>query len=381
MAEPRRYLGWSAATLVAATLVAATLALAWAQGEPAWRLARPDYGWSFPRDHWAHPEYQTEWWYFTGHLRAADGRRFGYQFTFFRLGLLAERPPLDSQWAAGQLLMGHAALSDLDGGRHYFSEVLYRATPLLGGFGVYPDSLMGWSRGPAGTAGGWTLRWNGAAFDLEMADEVQGLAFELQTRPLKPPVFQGPGGYSRKGEGPSAASQYYSFTRLATQGTLRVGGEQLAVQGESWMDQEFGSNQLGPQQVGWDWFSVQLDDGRELMLYLLRDKDGVDFALGTLVGAEGAPRYLERGEFAVRATGSWASRQTGATYPAGWTLNLGGETWTLAPLLADQENRSRAVGDLFYWEGAVAVRDQAGRECGKGYVELTGYGTSRRPGI
>lgn len=377
MPEPKRYRGWSAAVLVAAAL-----ALAWAQGEPAWRLAQPDYPWSFPRDHWAHPEYKTEWWYLTGHLRAADGRRFGYQFTFFRVGLLAERPPLDSRWAAGQLLMGHAALSDLDGGQHYFSEVLYRVTPLLGGFGAHPDSLIGWSRGPAGTAGRWTLRWNGAAFDLAMADDAQGLALELQTRPLKPLVFQGPGGYSRKGEGPSAASQYYSFTRLATQGTLRVGGAQLAVQGESWMDQEFGSNQLGSQQVGWDWFSVQLDDGRDLMLYLLRDEAGaVDHARGTLVGADGAARYLERGEFAVRATDHWTSPQTGAQYPAGWTLSLDGQTWSLEALLADQENRGAAAGKLFYWEGAVAVRDQAGNTCGKGYVELTGYGTGRRPGI
>ncbi|MCC7261908.1 MAG: carotenoid 1,2-hydratase, partial [Candidatus Latescibacteria bacterium] len=325
---------------------------------------------------------QTEWWYFTGHLRSAEGRRFGYQFTFFRVGLLAERPPLDSQWAAGQLIMGHAALSELDGGQHYFSEVLYRVMPLLGGFGVYPDSLIGWSRGPAGTAARWTLRWNGAAFDLAMVDEAQGLAIELQTQPLKALVFQGPGGYSRKGEGPSAASQYYSFTRLATQGTLRVGGEEVAVQGESWMDQEFGSNQLGPQQVGWDWFSVQLDDGRELMLYLLRDEAGaVDHARGTLIEAGGAARYLERGEFVVTVTDHWTSPQTGAQYPAGWTVRVGSEGWTLKPLLADQENWGAAVGRLFYWEGAVAVRDQAGHPCGKGYVELTGYGTGIRPGI
>ncbi len=377
MPEPRRYLGWSAAVLVAATL-----ALAWAQGEPAWRLARPDHAWSFPRDHWAHPEYQTEWWYFTGHLRSAEGRRFGYQFTFFRVGLLAERPSLDSQWAAGQLLMGHAALSDLDGGQHYFSEVLYRATPLLGSFGIYPDPLIAWSRGPAGTAARWTLRWNGASFDLAMADEAQGLALELQTQPLKPAVFQGPNGYSRKGEGPSAASQYYSFTRLATRGRVRVGGEVAAVEGESWMDQEFGSNQLGPQQVGWDWFSVQLDDGRELMLYLLRDEAGaVDYSRGTLIGPGGDPRYLERGDFAVTATGHWTSPQTAARYPAGWTVRLGSEVWTLKPLLADQENRGVAVGDLFYWEGAVAVFDATGKEQGKAYVELTGYGTGRRPGI
>ncbi len=351
-----------------------------------WKAARPDYVWAFPQDHWAREGYRTEWWYFTGHLSAEGDstRRFGYQFTFFRVGLLTGRPDLASDWAARDLIVGHAAVSDLTAGRHVFSEALYRAVPLLGGFNAYPDPLMAWSRGPAGTDGQWTLRWNGEAFDFEMRDEAQGAAFRLSTRPLKPPVFQGPNGYSRKGRGATAASQYYSFTRLRTEGTLSLDGRQWRVRGESWMDKEFGSNQLGKDQVGWDWFSLQMDDGREVMLYLLRDGVGrVDYARGTLVTQAGEAKYLTPEAWRVRAVKTWKSPHTGAEYPARWVVELPGEGLRVevAPELADQENRARLAGGLFYWEGAVSVKNSDGARVGRGYVELTGYGTKNRPGI
>jgi len=376
-----------------------------AWGAEVWEAARPDYRWSFPQDHWARPGYRTEWWYLTGHLgsdvrvssapgtpeakmAAGDGhgpgRRFGYQFTIFRVGLLRERPEVDSGWAARNLVMGHAAVSDLGRGRHVFSELLYREIPLLAGFGRYPDPLIAWSRAPAGTDGEWTLRWNGSAFDVAVTDRARGVAFRLATRPLKPLVFQGPNGLSQKGEGPTAASEYYSFTRLATEGTLTLDGRTTAVRGESWMDKEFGSSQLGERQVGWDWLSLQLADGRELMLYLLRDRAGaVDFARGTVVSKEGRPRYLGAGDFSVRATRAWKSRATGAEYPARWQVEVPGEGLSLevVPELADQENRSELVRGLFYWEGAVAVRAPDGSPAGRGYVELTGYGTKSRPAV
>ncbi len=361
------------------------LALATAAwGAEVWDVARPDYRWSFPQDHWARPGYRTEWWYLTGHLAGEGGARFGYQLTIFRIGLSRERPGLDSGWAARNLVMGHAAVSDLGGGRHRFSELLYREVPLLAGFGRYPDPLIAWSRAPAGTDGEWTLRWNGSAFDVAMTDRGRGLAFRLATRPLKPLVFQGPSGLSRKGDGPTAASQYYSFTRLETEGTLTLDGRTAAVRGESWMDKEFGSHQLGERQAGWDWLALQLTDGRELMLYLLRDRvGGVDFARGTLVPTTGPPRYLAAGEFAVRATARWRSRATGAEYPAGWRVDVPAEGLSLevVPELADQENRSELVRDLFYWEGAVAVRVPGGSPAGRGYVELVGYGTASRPAL
>jgi predicted secreted hydrolase len=371
---------------VATGLVLAALGVAAGEG---WLAARPDYRWAFPGDHWARPGYRLEWWYLTGHLAAAGGptRRFGYQFTLFRVGLRREPPPLDSAWAARDLVMGHAAVSDLDrpgGGRHVFSEVLYRAAPLLGGFGRPPEPRLAWSRGPAGTAEAWTLEWNGRAFDLAMADDARGIALRLATRPEKPLVLQGPNGYSRKGEGATAASQYYSFTRLATEGTVSVGGQAWRVAGRSWMDREFGSSQLGERQVGWDWFSLQLADGRDLMLYLMRRADGtVDFARGTLVDGGGRPRYLAAEEWRVRATARWKSPATGAEYPAGWTVELPGEGLRLevVPALADQENRSRLVRDLHYWEGAVRVLGPGGVPAGQGYAELVGYGTTTRPAV
>ena len=357
-----------------------------AMGGEAWRVARPDYPWAFPQDHWARPGYRTEWWYFTGHLATTGDapRRFGYQFTMFRVGLLAELPARPSAWNAANLVMGHAAITDFASGRHRFSELLYREVPFLGGFGRYPDPLIAWSRAPAGTDGRWTLSWNGRGFDFAMVDRARGVAFELNTEPAKPLVFQGPNGYSRKGAGATAASQYYGFTRLRTAGALALDGATWSVRGESWMDKEFGSNQLGENQVGWDWFSLQLADGRELMLYLLRNKAGaVDFARGTLVAAEGMARYLEPRDWVVRSTETWTSRATGARYPSRWVVELPADGLRLevVPELADQENRSRLVADLHYWEGAVRVLGGDGAAVGRGYVELTGYGTKRRPAV
>ncbi len=189
-------------------------------GEPGWQAARPDYSWSFPRDHWAHRDYRTEWWYFTGRL----GSRFAYQFTFFRVGVLRDRPDFDSDWTATGFIMGHAALTDLESGKHTFSETLYREIPLLGGFSAYPDKRIAWSRPPAGTDGLWTLDWNGEAFDFSASDERLGFGLRLSTRPEKPLVLQGPNGLSRKGEEEEAASQYYSFTRLETTGEVEPRG-------------------------------------------------------------------------------------------------------------------------------------------------------------
>ncbi len=348
-----------------------------------WKAARPDYAWTFPQDHWAHAGYKTEWWYFTGHLQADNGQRFGYQFTFFRIGVLPTKPELHSDWRMKNVIMGHAAISDLHKQEHRFSEVLYRAVPLLGGFGAYPDTVIAWSRGPAGTDRDWKLRWNGAAFDVAMLDAAKRFGFSLSTRPAKPRIFQGPNGWSRKGEGDSAASQYYSFTRLQTTGIVTMDGESYTVTGQSWMDKEFGSNQLGAQQVGWDWFSLQLDDQREIMLYLLRDSKGnIDFARGTLVQPDGRVQYLGREAFTVSVRDRWRSPTTSGIYPARWVITVPAEhiKVEVVPDMAEQENRSRLVPHLHYWEGAVTILQQR-QQIGKGYVELTGYGTSRRPAI
>ena len=352
-----------------------------AGAEVGFRPAAPGRAWSFPRDHWTHAGYRTEWWYFTGQLRSEDppGRELGYQLTFFRIGLLPEKPALDSPWATANLVMVHAAVTDVEARRHVFSEVLWREVPMLGAFEAFPRRPLAWARAPAGSAGAWTLDLEGETFRVAAEDRARGLSFQLAARPEKPVVLQGPDGYSRKAAEAGFASLYYSVTRLSTEGTVSLDGRAWRVRGLSWMDREFGSSQLAPSQVGWDWFGLQLADGRDLMLYVLRRADGsADFGRGTLVGADGSARWLAPGDFTVRARTTWRSPVTGATYPAGWSVEVpsAGLALEVDPAVSDQEDRAARGGG-----GAVRVRDAAGKPAGAGYVELTGYGKGSRPPI
>jgi predicted secreted hydrolase len=351
-----------------------------------WVPARADYRWSFPRDHWAHPEYRTEWWYFTGHLAAAGDTtpRFGYQFTFFRIGVLPRRVPLASAWETQSLVMGHAAITDLRSGTHRFSELLVRAAAGLAGLGAPGDSTVVWSRAPAGTPGRWTLRWNGAGFRFNAHDSTRAFGFELDTRPTRPLVFHGPNGFSRKGPGPTSASLYYSSTRLATRGSLSLDARTFEVHGESWMDREFFTASLSDEQTGWDWFSLQLSDGRDLMLFRVREATGrTSWAAGTIAAPGRPPRPLEREDFEIRPLATWRSPVTGAEYPRRWAIAVPGEEVMLEveAAVADQENRSRLLPRLFYWEGSVTVRNPGGAPAGRGYAELVGYGSGLRPAM
>jgi predicted secreted hydrolase len=351
-----------------------------------WASASADYPWSFPRDHWTHRAFRNEWWYFTGNLesRGEPRRRFGYQFTIFRIGLYPGVSELDSDWSAGNALMGHVAITDKDTGEHRFSEVLYREAPFLARFSAYPDPMIAWSLAPPGTDEAWKLMRNEEGFDLSMADRPQGTALEITVVPSRPRVFQGPGGFSRKSDQPGAGSMYFSHTRLRTRGLVRIDGQSWEVEGVSWMDREFSSNQLTEQQEGWDWFGLRLDDGRDLMLYQLRREDGgVDYGKGTLVSAQGEVRYLAQEDWNLEATARWRSPDSGIVYPAAWRVEIPSEELRLSiePDLADQENRSRAGIGMTYWEGAVTVRGPDGRRAGDGYAELTGYGENNRPPI
>jgi len=358
---------------------------------PAFRPADPAHAWSFPRDHFARPGYKNEWWYFTGTLAAADGRRpaagggqrYGYQVTFFKVGLLPARPPVASAWAADGAVMVHVAVTDLATGRHHFTETLWRDAPLLAGLGAAPGPQVAWAQAPPGTPGRWTLDLDGGTWRLSVRDDRLGLALTLAAVPTRPLVLQGPNGYSRKSAQEGFASEYYSQTRLAVEGTLALGGPGLPVRGEAWMDREVGSSQLAPGQVGWDWFALRLRDGRDLMLYLLRRADGaVDWRSATLVERDGTATSLAPGTWSVRSTGRWKSPESGAEYPSGWRVELTG-TLSLAldvePEVRAAENRSRLVKGLFYWEGPVRVVGADGRPAGEGYVELTGYGPGSRP--
>jgi predicted secreted hydrolase len=366
-----------AARVVALTLAVLAVGGAAPRAEE-WAPAGPGHVWSFPRDHHARREFRNEWWYFTG-VVAAEGepaRRFGYQLTFFRAGLVRDPPRLDSALATGDAVMAHAAVTDLSAGSHVFSEVLWRAAPPLGGFGAEGDPVLAWARAPAGTAGRWTLRLVGdGAFALEMRDAAKRLALDLRVRAERPVLLQGPDGYSRKSAREGYGSLYYSYTRLATEGTLTAGGRTWRVSGTSWMDRELGSSQLAPEQGGWDWWSLRLDDGRDVTLYVLRRKDGsVDFRRGSVLGPDGKVTLLGPDGFTAEPTGRWESRATGARYPSGWRVRVpaAGLDVAIEPEVREAENASALLPGLSYWEGPVRVL-AGGKRVGEGYAELTGY--------
>jgi predicted secreted hydrolase len=339
-----------------------------ARAADAWADAAGTRTWSFPRDHGAHPEYRTEWWYFTGILAAADGRRFGYQLTFFRQGVVPAAPDPGNPWSVRDLYLAHFTLTDVRAGTFLIGERVSRAGPGLAG--ASPDGL-----------GSWTLDWSASArgetFALE-AREGQ-VAITLALRPRRPPVLHGDGGLSRKGPAPGQASWYSSITDLATTGTVTDGGRAIPVAGTSWFDHEFGSGQLAADVAGWDWFGLRLSDGRALMLYLLRRQDGsvTPASSGTLVEADGTARPLARDAFGIEPLATWHSPRSGARYPSRWRVRIPGESiaFELAPLVPDQELRTDRSTGVTYWEGAVSGSGTAGTTplSAEGYVELTGY--------
>ncbi len=330
--------------------------------------ARPGRVFAFPRDHGAHPDFKTEWWYYTGHLKAKDGEKFGYQLTFFRVGLKKLDPPARSAWRANNVYFAHLAVSDLNQGIFTFREKAQRGA--MGLAGAEADRLKVW-------VDDWRLEGKGDEHHLQAKSD--GLALNLILTPLKPPVLHGEAGYSRKAAAAEVASHYYSITRLATRGQLTLGDRTLEVTGTSWFDREFSTAHLAGNQVGWDWFSLQLGDGAELMLYVMRLKDGgLDPAsAGTLVDPQGRARHLKLADFQIQVTGTWKSPHSGATYPAGWRITLpeAGYTISLQPTLADQELRTGGQSQIIYWEGQVSVQGTSNQQpiTGQGYVELTGY--------
>ena len=324
----------------------------------------------FPTDHGPHLDYQTEWWYYTGNLTTAGGQRFGYQLTFFRRSLAppSQRSERQSAWAADQVYMAHFSLADVEAKKFYAFERFSRGAGGLAGVQAAPYHV-------------WLEDWDVEEIEpgvTRMHAAQDGLALDLLLTDRKGPILHGDGGYSPKGPQPGSASFYYSLTRLETSGTIQVADAVYSVNGSSWMDHEWSTRALAADQLGWDWFSIQLDDGRELMVFQLRKEDGeIDpFSSGTLIEPDGSTRHLDREDFQIRVDDTWRSSSTGATYPAAWTLTVPVADLTLKiePHLADQElNLSYA-----YWEGAVRVEGElAGLEVGgNGYVEMTGYAGS-----
>ena len=333
-----------------------------------YKAAVPGYQFDFPRDYFNHPDYQTEWWYYTGNLHTREGRTFGFELTFFRSGVSRE-PAKDSAWDLRDLYVAHFAISDLDNKKFFHTERTNRSGPGIAGADASLQKV--WN-------GNWSVRWkNGQEYLTALAGQF---AIDLSLLPQKPPVIHGENGISQKSAGAGRASHYFSETRLQASGSIVISSQKYEVAGLAWMDHEFFTHQLGPDQVGWDWLSIQLQDNTELMLFQIRRKDGsIDpFSAGTYVDAQGQAHHLGKNEFELRPEEkTWTSPQTQARYPIRWnirvpSLNILLESSTPLPA---QELTANVHSIPTYWEGSVKF---AGTKTsvpieGIGYLEMTGY--------
>jgi len=343
------------------------------QGAAQYRQALPGYRYEFPRDHFDHPDFQTEWWYYTGNLRDSHGRRFGFELTFFRQGLSRQRQL--NTWSIQDLYMAHLAVSDLQSGKFYRTERMNRSGPGIAGSNAASGRI-----------------WNGNWQTILKSDTHQltgigqDFAFKLNLVPTTQPIINGIDGASQKAEGAGHASHYISFPRLLASGTLDIQGKEFTVEGAAWMDHEFFSDSMSNTESGWDWISVQMDDHTELMLYRLRHRDGSldPYSSGTLIDSSGKSQYLSNHDFTMVPSGdSWRSLETGATYPIAWHVSVpkAGLSFNIATQLKSQEMISR-IGPS-YWEGAIEIYGEkySKKIQGSGYLEMTGYAPIKLSGI
>jgi predicted secreted hydrolase len=333
----------------------AAILLLWANlaAAPNFRLALPGYHYEFPRDHFNHPDFQTEWWYYTGNLQTPEGRRFGYELTFFRVGLNRNQKPANV-WDVPEVWMAHLALSDLDGNRFLHTERFNRAGAALAGADLSQARV--WN-------GNWQTQWQRPDFKSQTLTAIDDkFSFELNLRTERPPVIHGANGVSQKSAGEGHASHYISFTRLITSGTIVLDGKKYPVAGLSWMDHEFFTEQLAPEQTGWDWFSLQFDDGTELMLFRLRHADGSSdpFSAGTYVDRQGHATFLSHLDFTAIPGKKWN------IYPIEWKIAV--PKFNIDVSISTRLPQQELTGRVTYWEGAIEI---AGNRKGVGYLEMT----------
>ena len=313
-----------------------------------YREALPGYRYQFPRDHFEHEQFRTEWWYYTGNVSDPRGKRFGFELVFFRIGARHETAD-KSAWVIQNVYLAHAALTDAAGKHFWYEERLNRAGPGIAGASFAKQRI--WN-------GNWSSQWNGERQTLDAVTE--NFRFHLELQPAKGFVIHGENGISQKAEGRGRASHYVSFSRLDVTGKIN----ESSVRGTAWMDHEWFTEQLADDQVGWDWFSVQLDNRTELMLFQLRRKDGsIDpYSSGTFVDADGKAHHLKKDDFSLQPLAKWQR------YPIEWRIRVPSLKVDIIcrAVLPNQELRGRAN----YWEGAV---DYSGTQKGVGYLEMTGY--------
>ncbi len=329
--------------------------------------ALPGYQYSFPRDYFSHDDYKVEWWYYTGNLKSKNEREFGFQLTFFRVALdRFDDISKFSRWRLDDIYFAHMTISDIENEKFYFFERLNRSG--LGVAGAESDRLLIWNED-------WVLKTDGDTQRLEAIE--RGFGMKLNVKPLKSLVFHGENGISQKGKG--NASHYFSFTRMKTWGKIYLKGKEFEVNGTTWMDREFSSSQLSEKQVGWDWFSIKLDNETELMFYRIRLKNGEvePYSSGTVIFKNGSYDRLELSDFKIKSMTKWRSEKTGAVYPASWMIEVPkyGIDLHIKPDIANQELYDlRSIAGA-YWEGSITAtgKYKKKRATGKGYVELVGY--------
>jgi predicted secreted hydrolase len=361
-----------------------------------YRVAVPGYHYEFPRDHFNHPEFRTEWWYYTGNLTSRDRRRFGFELTFFRQATAPDdtrnpdqRPSgrglsdqgatpsasdrdsnsTGSQWQVHDIYLAHLALSDIEAKKYLHTSRINRPGPGLAGADLTQSRI--WN-------GNWKVQWSGDTQRLQAVTERFTLNLDLKS--VKPPVINGVDGVAQKAPARGRASYYISLTRLLANGTLVLNGTRYELNGLAWMDHEFLTSQFSQSQIGWNWLSLQLDDGSDYMLYTLRRNDGKPdpYSAGTYVDQEGHAQHLDAREFSLeRGQATWTSPSSGATYPVEWRVRVE-PTHTILNITTPLENQEfTGSGRLAptYWEGAIRVEGNASsaRVAGAGYLEMTGY--------
>ncbi len=349
---------------VAACVFVCTAAAQNAANE-GWAIALPGYSIALPKDNYPHYNFRTEWWYFTGNLRTADGRAFGYELTFFRHGY---RPPgvgepATSRFVMNDLKFAHFAVTDIGANKFHYDSRASRGAYGEAGFGE--GTKLAWIND-------WELDWTNN-YDLRAANN--DYAIDLELEPEKSLVLEGDSGFSQKAAGAGHASYYYSIPRLTTHGTIKIGAGTYRVDGTSWYDREWATNQLAPDQVGWNWFAIQLSDGSDLMLYGMRLKNGgIDpNSNGKWIGKDGATVDLGANDFQLDTVRTWVSPVSHAVYPVSWRLAIPklDLKLELRPAIENQELNVAVV----YWEGAIRIKgSRSGSPAdGVGYMELTGY--------
>ena len=336
------------------------VALSAVAASPVYHQVLPGYRYQFPRDHFNHPDFRTEWWYYTGNLRSPEGRRYGFELTFFRRGQRREKDDNPSVWRVDDLYLAHVALTDIDGKRFGYQKRLNRAGPGIAGVSLEEGRI--WN-------GNWASRWDKATSVVTLSAVAEGIRFTLRLTPRTPPVIHGENGVSQVGQRAGQAAYYASFPLLDVVGTLNG----AAVSGTAWSDHEWFTDLLEPVHAGWDWFSVQLEAHIEIMLFQLRRLDGSadPYSAGTYIDRNGKATHLKKGDFDLQPLEFWTSPVTHAPYPVRWRISVPSFKVSLdcAAALPNQELPSEGTGPT-YWEGAVRY---SGSATGVGYLEMTGY--------